>query len=419
MKKHATAALATLVALAIAVPLFAAGSVKIDPKAPAWAKWRGPNDNGSSAETAWNPKGLARAKKLWSANVGAGYSSIAVAGNYWFTAGAKADGAERLQCRDVATGKELWGIDLPRPATPLPGSTFDYPGSRSMPVLDGTKLYYFSMDGVLYCVDAEAGSVLWKVDTATKAAAELPNWSFGCSPVIEGNMVLLNTGTGGLALDRATGKLVWKSAAKSAGYASAVPFTYKGRRLAAFFTGDDLSIVEVATGKRLFGYDWPTDYQVNAADPVIVGDRILITSGYGMGALSLLVTDKGLEPDWNDKTILGHVSSPVYLDGCVYANSGAAGGYGDFLCFDFRTGELKWVESGLGHGALIACGKTLLMATEAGSLIAAKASPVEYAELSRRDDAVGRLVWTAPVLCGGRAFIRSDKGEVACFDLSK
>jgi outer membrane protein assembly factor BamB len=392
-------------------PLFA-GTATLDPSAPSWPKWRGPNGNGVIEEPAWNPASINSPKVLWKARVGKGYSSVSVVGGYVFTAGKPTSDQETVVCLDGRTGAAVWSFSYA-------SDDVDYPGSRATPVYSGGKLYMLSLSGHAYCLDAQTGKKLWDTDIAGVTGAERPTWAFASSALIEASLAIFNVCKSGVALDKETGKVVWKSAPDAAGYATPVPFDYKGTRYLAVLGSRQLTVVEELTGKEFASVPWVTDYDCNVGDPVIVSDTIFVGTDYGTGSALFRIGNRSLAKLWENRTVLPHFSSAVYKDGYFYCNTGfAGGGYGYFYCVDARDGKIVWQET-LSAGSLLGVGSKLLITTETGSLIVAQMSSRKFEQVARADNVVPRLCWTAPVLVGGRIYLRSDKGDLVCLDVSK
>jgi hypothetical protein len=59
--------------------------------------------------------------------------------------------------------------------------------------------------------------------------AEIPEWGFSGSALIHGANLILNIGQNGAAFEKATGKLVWKSEADTAGYSTPHLITVNGK----------------------------------------------------------------------------------------------------------------------------------------------------------------------------------------------
>lgn len=185
-----------------------------------WTKWRGPNGNGISTEAAWNPSKLDSSNIRWTRNIGFGHSAIAVNGNKCYASGWKEviSGKDTLSrasiyCLDVKTGKEIWKFQYS-------STSSNFPGPRSTPVIDGNKLYALSWEGKLFCIDAESGKEKWVTDLTKDSLTTLDNWGYCPSPVIYKNLILLNINQSGIALDKKTGKVVWKSQLGKSYYSS-------------------------------------------------------------------------------------------------------------------------------------------------------------------------------------------------------
>ena len=127
------------------------------------------------------------------------------------------------------------------------------------------------------------------------------------------------------------------------------------------------------------------------------------------GGAVIRLTDKA-EPTtvWKTKTMHNHFSSSVLHEGKLYGFSEQR-----LRCVDFETGEIKWDQPGLGRGSVLIADGHLIALGEHGELVLAKASPAEYAEISRcqvfDNDT---LTWTVPVVSGGRLFVRHENGLV-------
>jgi outer membrane protein assembly factor BamB len=382
-----------------------------DPSAPSWTRWRGPNGNGVVEDTGWDPGAVNTPRVVWKTNVGQGYSSVCVIGGFLYTAGMRREGWDSLLCLDVKTGAEVWSF-------PCSSTRVEYPGSRATPVFDNGKLYLMSVSGRAYCVDARTGAKIWETDIAGKTRAARPTSGFASSALIEGNLAVFNICASGVALDKETGSVAWKSGTTAPGYATPVAFNDKGARRLAMLGSKQLAIVEAATGLQVASTPWVTDSDVNVGDPVIIGDTVFLGTNYGHGTALFKMEEAGLTPVWSDRRVDPHFASAVYVDGWLYGNTGFAGeGNGGIFCMNAKYGYITWYEP-LGVGSLIAVGSRLLIATETGSLIVAEARSERFSQIARAEKIIPRLCWTAPVLVGGRIFLRNDKGDLVCLDVS-
>src|SRR5581483_7978128 len=202
-----------------------------------------------------------------------------------------------------------------------------------------------------------------------------------------------------------------------AGYSSMVPFNAKGGHFAAFMSAKALVIIDPKTGREITRVPWETGYDTICADPVINGDYIFISSYDRGGAVSQFIDGK-LKPVWKDWTMHNHMNSSVLIDGNLYGINGQAMKTGDLRCVDFKTGEARWVQPGLGIGSLIAADGKLIVLSEKGELIIAEANPDSFKPLARAQ-VLGGKCWTSPVLANGRIYCRNSRGDLVCLDVEQ
>jgi outer membrane protein assembly factor BamB len=399
--------------LALASAICLAGlsaQVKVEDLAgPAWAQWRGPNGNSMVKETV-SAAAVAGAKVLWAQSVGQGYAAVHPVGQYAFTTG-RLNATETLFCLDARDGKRVWQYNIG-------GNSGDFPGTRSSPLILDGKVYCMNRDGLAYCLNATDGSLVWQSDVAQEAGANKPRWGFSSSPVRFGELLVFNMGTSGAAIRLSDGKLAWKSGPQSAGYASAVPLAFKGQSLAVIFGNDTLHVVDPKTGKALASAGWQTAYDVNAADPLVVDNQILVSSSYGKGAALFSFDGKSLTKVWENRALKSHFSSMVAVAGHVYGNDGDANASsGSFVCLELASGKEVWRQEG-GVGSLIAVGDKLLTLSERGRLALADLGPKGYNELAAMAKVGSGQFWPAPTIAGGKLYVRNNNGGVSCISLS-
>jgi outer membrane protein assembly factor BamB len=375
-------------------------------RADDWSVWRGPNANGISQETGLNPKG---AKTLWKKELGVGYSSVSVKGGKLYTMGHD-EGEDTVFCLDAKTGEKIWDYTYAC-------ETGKFKGPRATPVVDGPNLYTVSRESEVICFDAATGTVKWKTDVLKKTRNDNIRWGISSSAVIEGELLLLNIGKSGVALDKNSGKVVWKSRGKHS-YASPVVFDHKGQRYAALFSAPGLYIVEAATGKKIDNLKWETDYDINGADPLIIGDKIFISSGYKHGCALLDFSAGKLKKIWENDVLKNQFSSSVYLDGYIYGVDGQTKKKGFLRCISVEDGSEQW-SMPIGFGSLIAADGKLIALGEKGTLYFAEADPGEYKEVSQMETGLTQLCWTPPVLANGIVYCRNDKGTLVAIDVGK
>ncbi|MEA2068843.1 MAG: PQQ-binding-like beta-propeller repeat protein [Verrucomicrobiota bacterium] len=369
-----------------------------------WSAWRGPNADGISAETGLNPKG---ASKLWNKELGPGYSSVSVKNGKLYTMG-HTNGMDIVYCLDAKTGKEIWNHDYAC-------KTGKFKGPRATPVVDGKNLYTVSREGLVICFDAASGNVNWKTDVLEETGNENIRWGLSSSAVVEGNLLLLNIGDAGVALDKNSGRVEWKSKGQPS-YATPVVFDFKGKRLAAIFSTPGLQIVEARTGKKIADFEWKTKYDINGADPMVIGDRIFISSGYDRECAMLDFSSGKLKKLWSNDLLKNQFSSSIHVDGHIYGVDGQTKKKGFLRCIDAKDGSDVW-KMPIGFGSLIAADGMLIALGEKGTLYFAELSPKGYNEISQMETGLTRLCWTPPVLANGIVYCRNDKGTLVAVDV--
>lgn len=370
-----------------------------------WSAWRGPSGDGISKESGLNPMG---ASKGWTKELGEGYSSVSVKDDRLYTMGNQ-EGKDIVYCLNAKTGKKIWDYSY----SCEPGK---FKGPRATPVIDGGNLYTVSRDAVLICFDAESGKKMWETDVLGETGIENLRWGSSTSAVIEGDLILLNIGAAGVALDKLTGKVKWKSEGQHS-YASPVVFGHKGKRLAAIFSAPGLQIIDVITGNKVDDYDWKTKYDINGADPLIIGDKIFISSGYDRECAMFDFSSGKLKKLWNSDVMKNQFSSGIYMDGYIYGVDGQTKKKGFLRCIDVKDGSEQW-NMPIGFGSLIAADGKLIALGESGTLYFVEINPKKYNEIATFETGLSQLCWTPPVLANGMVYCRNDKGTLVAVDVS-
>jgi outer membrane protein assembly factor BamB len=377
-----------------------------------WPQFRGPRLDGISAEVglleSWPEGGP---PELWRVSLGEGYSGISAVGGRLFTLYAAA-GEERLACFDATDGKELWSYRVGDKWNDMMGN-----GPRSTPTVADGVVYALGAHGALVALEAASGEELWRQELSETLGARPPTWGVSTSPLVEGELLILDAGGRGghsiVALERRTGKLVWHSETDKAGYATPLPLTIGGARQVVMFTGTQVVGVDPADGRVLWKRPWRTSYDVNAATPVFIPpNRLFVASGYSTGGALLELAVDGdatrVSQLWTSPRMRNQFSTSVYYEGHIYGFDNAT-----LKCLDARTGEEKWsAREGFGHGALTLADGHLYVLGDRGKLALVEATPEEFRQKSSVQALTGKC-WTVPTLAGGRLYLRNEKQLVA------
>lgn len=372
-----------------------------------WPVWRGPNHDGISTEKLAGTK----VTKLWGAKLGIGFASFTIADGRVYTTG-HAEDKDTVFCFDEATGKEIWKHDFVAEL----GDKYYEGGTSATPTIENGRAYHLSRWGDLFCFDAATGKVVWQKNIQKETEANIPDWGYAGSPLVHGDLLILNVGKSGTAVEKASGKLVWKSDKASSGYSTPLPITVNGKPQIVLGSGRAYKGVDPTAGTVLWEHTWSTSYGVNAADPILSGTKLFISSGYNKGCALLDLASAEPTEVWRSRVMKNQLNSCVLIDGHLYGSDGDESKTSSFKCIEFATGTEKWSEPGIGFSSLTAADGKLIIMTAKGELIFAKANPSKFEPLSRTTLLSGRC-WTAPVLANGRLYVRNAAGLMLCVAL--
>ena len=399
-----------------------------------WPQYRGPQGDGVSTEDlsikAFPASGP---KVLWKVPMRNGFSSLAVCGNRVYTQvnrdvnGSAREVVVALQATD---GQEVWFADIGSGKYDGGGDSGAEDnkggdGPRSTPTVNGDKVYAFNQHLVLHCLDASTGRTIWSKDLMKEHAGRNIGWKNAASVVIDGDLAFVGGGGPGeslLALNKTSGQVVWKAQDERITHASPVVATIQGIRQVIFFMQSGLVSVKAMDGQLLWKF--PFRYSVStASSPVVAGDVVYCSAGYGVGGGACKISRMGdtltateIYKISGDKKIANHWSTPVVLDGYLYGMfSFKDFGKGPLKCVELATGQIKWEQPGFGPGNVLAVNGQIVALSDKGVLVVAKATPEAYTEITRAQVITGKC-WSTPALSDGRLYVRSTK-EGACIDL--
>jgi outer membrane protein assembly factor BamB len=399
-----------------------------------WAQYRGPQTAGVSGEQLLTTWSAAAPKCLWRVPTPAGLSSFAVSGGKVFTVVARDIGgvlSEVCVALDAQSGQELWAVPTGVAKYPDGGDSGTEnnkggDGPRSTPAVNAGRVYVYSADMMLHCLEAATGKPLWKKDIIAEFGGKNIGWKSAMSPLLDGDVLYVAGGGAGqamLAFNQASGAVVWKSGSDAMTHATPVLATIHGVRQVVYMMQSGLVGVAAGSGEPLWRFPYP--YRVcTACSPVVAGDIVFCTAGYEIGgAACQIVKDaegfaaKELWRVKGDNAVASLWSTPVCKDGYLYGMiSFKKFGQGPLKCVDLKTGQVKWAQPGFGAGQVLLVGNGLLALADDGQLVLVDPSPNAYKEVARFKAVAGKC-WSSPALSNGRLYVRSTK-EGACFDVS-
>jgi outer membrane protein assembly factor BamB len=401
----------TSAALALCATIFSAAQLHSQD----WPQWRGPNRDGKAtgftAPDTW-PQQL---KQEWTATVGVGDSTPALVDGKLYTLG-REDTDEIITCFDAATGKTIWGQRYPADYV-VTGPPARHPGTRSSPVVADGKVCTLGVGGILSCLDAVTGKVLWRKQSANDYLGTAYRFDSSMSPlVVDGKCIVHIGGKGAgsiFAFDLASGESKWKWDGDAPASSSPVVMTVNGTKQLVTFSAKSLLALDLSNGKLLWQVPFEAK-QGNNTTPVIYGETVYYT-GQGKGMFALKIESHGAgftaTPLWTNSTLGARFTTPVLKDGLLY------GYVRGFSCADAKTGETLWADD-TGRGmsaAIVDAGPVLVASTVDSNLIVFKPGGKGYSELAKIKVA-DTETWATPVLAGKRIFVR-DHGSVTCWSL--
>jgi outer membrane protein assembly factor BamB len=308
-------------------------------------------------------------------------------------------------------GKKAWEVTV--------GPDWDkvWPGSRTMPAVDGDLVYMITGKGRVAALQKDSGKGVWAVELTERFKAPMPQYGFTSAPLIDGDKVICVAGAADaciVALNKKTGQTLWTSIGLSdpAHYRSPIVFDFQGVRQCAVLTAKGVVSVNAKDGSFLWRYDRPAcKTNANVPTPVYADGYVFCASGYGNGggAVKLEIKDGKCTaaPAWETKNMDCHHGGYVVVNGFLYGNHARG-----WACLDLKTGEKKWIVQpqkgvGVGKGSIYYADDMLYTLGEDGTMGLVEATPDEYKLVStfklpgREQD-----TYAHPVISSGRLFLR-------------
>ena len=380
-----------------------------------WTDFRGPLRDGHYRQqpirTDWPSGGL---KPLWKQPVGGGYASMVIANGHAFTIEQRGP-QEVVAAYDVASGRELWTNTWNAEFREFMGGD----GPRATPTWADGRVYALGALGEFRAIEDNTGRTIWRTNILQDSGARNLQWGMSASPLIVNNtVVVLPGGPNGqsvMAYDRGTGKRAWSAEGDQQAYSSPMLVTLAGVQQILVFSASRLIGLATDGGKVLWEYPWKTQFDINASQPLVIGDnRLFLSSGYGTGAAVVEISKTGdalsIREVWRNIRMKNQFSSSVLHEGYVYGLDENI-----LACVDAATGDLKWKGGRYGYGQVLLASGQLIVLTEDGNLAVVRATPERHDERVRFAAIEGKT-WNHPAMSDGVLLIRN-LAEMAAFDV--
>jgi outer membrane protein assembly factor BamB len=386
-------------------------------------------------------------RELWRREIGGGWSSFAIVGNYAVTQEQRGEN-ELVTCYRVDTGEPVWThSDKARfdPAN-FQGSLGDI-GPRATPTIVGERIYTQGGTGIVNCIDARTGNQIWSHDTAEEFGVPVTTWGKSGSPLVVDDMVVISVGAlpegeaasaagspatkfkpdcSLVAYDVETGDIRWAAGTRAAAYSSPIVADLAGERQIIIINQSWVTAHRASDGEVLWEHPWrdETDTNASASQPIpLDSDRLFLSKGYGTGVSLLKIQhdDSGrltAKPMWDPaikRVMKTKFSNVVMREGFVY-------GLDDVLlaCIELETGKLQWKKRRspeFGYGQIMLVGDMILVLSETGELVLVAASPDEYRELASLQALNSdNVTWNNPAFAPPYLIVRNAR-EAVCYEL--
>lgn len=414
-----------------------------------WPGFLGSTGDGKSPEKGlhlpWHKSGP---PVVWHKRIGTGYAAPSVSQGRLFTFD-RHDNNARLTCMRSETGEELWRFEYATNYEDMHGYSN---GPRACPVVDEDRVYVFGVEGMLHCVNALNGGLIWKVDTTKRFNVIKNFFGVASAPIVDRNLLIVQiggsplgspkdvyaaqgqlsgNGSGIVAFDKFTGEVRYKITDELASYASPSLATINGRRWCFMFARGGLVGFEPRTGVVDFHYPWRSKKleSVNASNPVVAGDLVFISEAYGVGSSLLKVRPSGYQVVWKDaprrrdKSMMLHWNTAIHHDGYLYGCSGRHAQGSALRCVKLDSGEVMWSERTDERITLLYVDSFFVGLGEYGTLMLIRTNSripdiVSRVQITdeRGQELIGYPAWAAPVLSNEFLYIRG-KDRLVCLDL--
>jgi len=401
----------TSVFISVLIASFLSGTAAAQ-KQDEWPNFRGVGRNAKSTETGllkeWPENGP---ELLWTVSgLGLGFSTVSIAKGYIFTAGRT--GKQTYVFAYDMDGKPLWKKPNGVPSETDKNFSKSYIGSRSTPTYDDNIVYHLDEFIQLTAFDYKTGEKIWYINLREVFDAELPDWGYSESVLIEGDRLYCSPGGKKgfmVCLNKKDGSIIWTSGdiPGTASHSTPIFAEFGGYQQLINMSSNSVYGVDKKTGKLLWSSKFENKHSINITDPIFHNGYVFISSPYGKGSMliQLKTTGNKIIPEtvWESDLMDNHHGGVILHKGYLYGSGDKSNGW---FCLDFMTGKQMWKSRG--KGSLFYADNMFYCFEEKGTMKLVKATHEEYDEVSSFEVPEGGegMHWAHPVICGGRLYVR-------------
>jgi outer membrane protein assembly factor BamB len=379
-----------------------------------WKQFRGANRSGVTSNTPIKVSFQeGEPELLWSKQVGNGFSEVLVNDQaaFIFSGDTLESGYEYVAAYDKNNGSELWKTVVDTLWIEKDGWGH---GPRSTPAMDNERLYCLSGCGKFSALNLTTGEIVWSLSLPVNFGTVTPRWGFSTSPVIVGDMVILETGGSEnraiTAFNKISGEVIWSNATGIAAYCSPL-VTQINEQTHIIIALDTMLLSFNEDGEEHWSFRMPLRGPM--AMPVFLPpNKIFVSSESNTGSFVVAINDNIPVEIFKSAQMQNNWSSSCYHNGYLYGFSKAR-----LQCVSAETGKMVWGKRGYGKGSLIIVGDVVVALSDQGKIVMAEANHEEFREMGSFQALHGKS-WTAPTFADGKLFVRN-LSTLNCYDLSK
>lgn len=370
------------------------------------AQWRGDNRDGKYPDTGllkqWPEEGP---KLLWHYDeLGDGHASAAVTADKVFTCGIEGKDEGFVIALDHE-GNKIW-------QTVYGKEWMDsWNGVRSTPLIQDNKVYMVSSYGVIVCMKAEDGSIIWTKDAMEEYGARNIKWGITENLLIEDNKLFVTLGGEDhnvIALNKENGELIWtcKGKGEVGSYCSPILIKLDKRSILVTVTEKSIMGIDISNGELLWSYEDPNQWAVHANSPYYEKSMIFNVSGYGKGCSMLKLSDDGssVTEVWTDVQPDNRMGGFIVLDGKIYLSGDKSRMW---HCLDWNTGKEIYSSDAFGRGVIIYADDLFYCYSDKGEMGLMKATETGFELISSFKIPYGENQhWAHQVIYNKKLYIR-------------